>query len=274
MFCDSNGEEESLHRMVVIAVLVSALPLVAFFYSFLVWFVYAFMHEIRWTHASSLMSIFLRWILVVSSWVVSCGVVSWCGACGETIPDKKSWWWLAGATLLVGAVYAMVGLKLIVATRRKEVIGVDVDQIPFFGSKALHGKFIVVTGSNNGIGFETTRQLAAQGATIAMLCRNPKRANKAIDDIIKLQVNLHSEDPILHPTDSISRDQLLFVPMDLTDFETIRQAAKQIGQLLEDRKYSHVDSLVCNAGTCFFFLVTLCFWDSIDQCCNGISNFV
>ena len=112
---------------------------------------------------------------------------------------------------------------------------------------------MVVTGANNGIGFETTRQLAAQGATIAMLCRNPKRANKAIDDIVELQAQLHAKDPILHPTPSISRDQLVFVPLDLTDFESIQRAAKLVGKLLEERSQTtqqppHIDSLVCNAG--------------------------
>ena len=246
MFCDSESEEASVHRMVVVATVVSLLPLVAFLYPLIVYGVYASMHEIHWTDAKSLKSIFLRFILLAISILASCGIVTLCGACGETIPDQQTWWCLVGATALVGTIVGVVSVKLMVATRREDVVGVD--EVPFYGSKALAGKFMVVTGANNGIGFETTRQLAAQGATIALLCRNPKRATKAIEDIIDLQEQLHAKDPILYPTPSISKDQLIFVPVDLTDFESIRQAAKAVEQLLKQQKTSFVDALICNAG--------------------------
>ena len=34
------------------------------------------------------------------------------------------------------------------------------------------GRIIIVTGANSGIGFETTKALAAKGATLVMACRN------------------------------------------------------------------------------------------------------
>ena len=225
----------------------SLLPLVAFLYPLIVYGVYASMHEIHWTHVKSIKSIFLRLILLVISVVASCGIVALCGACGETIPDQQSWWYLVAATAVLATIFGVVSVKLMVSTRKEDVVGVD--EVPFYGSKALAGKFMVVTGANNGIGFETTRQLAAQGATIALLCRNPKRATKAIDDIIELQEKLHAKDPILHPTASISKDQLIFVPVDLTDFESIRQASKSVQKFLEQQKISFVDALICNAGT-------------------------
>ncbi len=246
MFCDSESEEASVYRMVIVATVVSVLPLVAFLYPLIVYSVYAGMHEIHWTHAKSLKSIFIRFILLVISILASCGIVELCGVCGETIPDKQTSWCLVGASALVGTIVGVLSVKLVVSTRREDVVGVD--EVPFYGSEALAGKFMVVTGANNGIGFETTRQLAAQGATIALLCRNPKRATKAIDDIIELQENLHAKDPILHPTPSISKDKLIFLPVDLTDFESIRQAAKAIGQLLKTQNTSFVDALICNAG--------------------------
>lgn len=247
MFCESTNEETfMLNRLIAVSIVVSALPLVAFFYSVIVWSAYSFYKEINWNHPRYLKTIFLRWVLVVSSWVLSCGAVALCGACEETIPDKNVLSCLIGSTLALTVLYAWAGLKMIKSTRREEVVGVD--KIPFYGSKSLQGKFIVVTGANNGIGFETTRQLAAQGATVAMLCRNPKRANKAMDDIIKLQDKLHAENPSLHPTASISRDQLIFVPIDLTDFDSIRNAATAIGETIASQGVSYVDSLVCNAG--------------------------
>jgi hypothetical protein len=252
------GDEESLRNLVAMAVATSALPLVAFLYSLLVWLTYSFYKEIGWTHPQYLKAIVLRWIVLVSSWVAALGAMALCGTCGETIPDdSSSRGCLIGTTLLVAVIYAGASAKLMMSTRKKEVVGVDT--VPFYGSQSLEGKFIVVTGANNGIGFETTRQLAAQGATIAMLCRNPKRANKAMEDILVLQANLHAKDP--SKAGSISKDQLFFVPLDLTDFGSIRQATKAIGQHLEQRSQttqhpSYVDALICNAGTSLFlFLV-------------------
>ena len=248
MFCESIGEDESLHhRLDVVSLLVSALPLVAFLYSLIVWSAYSFYGEINWINPRYLKTIAIRLVLVASSVVASCGVVALCGACGETLSDTTLAC-LIGSILALTVLCAWASYKLIVSTRQKEVVGVD--KIPFYGSKSLQGKFMVVTGANNGIGFETTRQLAAQGATVAMLCRNPKRANKAMDDILELQAKLHAENPTLHPTASISKHQLIFVPIDLTDFDSIRRATTAIGKILEERKTSYVDSLVCNAGRC------------------------
>lgn len=251
MYCPT-GDEESLRNLVTMAVATSALPMVAFLYSLLVWVTYFFYVEIGWTNAQYLKAMFLRFTVLVSSWAAVVGAMSLCGTCGETTisDDSRSRGCLIGTIVLLAVVYAGISAKLILSTRKKEVVGVDA--VPFYGSQSLQGKFMIVTGANNGIGFETTRQLAAQGATIAMLCRNPKRANKAIDDIITIQEDLHAKDPS-KAGGIISRDQLLFVPLDLTDFDSIRQAAKAVGQLLKERSQttqhpSFVDALIFNAG--------------------------
>lgn len=44
----------------------------------------------------------------------------------------------------------------------------------------LEGKVFIVTGANTGLGFETTKALAARDATVIMACRNLERANKAV----------------------------------------------------------------------------------------------
>jgi hypothetical protein len=256
MYCPS-GDEESLRNLVTMAVATSALPMVAFLYSLLVWVTYFVYVEIGWTNAQYLKAMFLRFTVLVSSWAAVVGAMSLCGTCGETTisDDSRSRGCLIGTTVLLAVVYAGISAKLILSTRKKEVVGVDA--VPFYGSQSLQGKFMIVTGANNGIGFETTRQLAAQGATIAMLCRNPKRANKAIDDIITIQEDLYAKDPS-KAGGIISRDQLLFVPLDLTDFDSIRQAAKAVGQLLKERSQttqhpSFVDALIFNAGTFVFW---------------------
>lgn len=49
--------------------------------------------------------------------------------------------------------------------------------------KNLEGTHIIVTGANSGIGFQTTRQLAKQGAKITMACRNTGAGEKAVAKI-------------------------------------------------------------------------------------------
>ena len=41
----------------------------------------------------------------------------------------------------------------------------------------LSGRTVIVTGANSGIGFHTTKQLAARGARVVMACRNVDAAN-------------------------------------------------------------------------------------------------
>ncbi|HBX67692.1 MAG TPA: retinol dehydrogenase, partial [Balneolaceae bacterium] len=43
----------------------------------------------------------------------------------------------------------------------------------------MNNKLCVITGANSGIGFETTKALAKQGAYIVMVCRNEDKAEAA-----------------------------------------------------------------------------------------------
>ncbi len=47
----------------------------------------------------------------------------------------------------------------------------------------LSERVIVVTGANSGLGFETSRALARQGAHVIMACRNPDKAADAVQRI-------------------------------------------------------------------------------------------
>ncbi|GAA94198.1 uncharacterized protein L969DRAFT_93580 [Mixia osmundae IAM 14324] len=47
----------------------------------------------------------------------------------------------------------------------------------------LHGKNVVITGGNSGIGLETAVALASMGANVIIACRNPERAMAAVKDI-------------------------------------------------------------------------------------------
>ena len=51
-------------------------------------------------------------------------------------------------------------------------------------SRDLAGKHCLVTGANQGLGFETSRQLAKRGATLYMVCRSRERGEAAAEAIV------------------------------------------------------------------------------------------
>jgi len=92
----------------------------------------------------------------------------------------------------------------------------------------MNGKVCVITGANAGIGFETAKALAKKGGTIAMVCRNKTKGNKALESI-----------KTSFPNANIS----LFIA-DMGSQQQIRDVAKKIST-----QYEKVDVLVNNAGT-------------------------
>mgnify|MGYP006270441527 CR=1 FL=1 len=48
----------------------------------------------------------------------------------------------------------------------------------------LQGSVIIVTGANSGLGLESSRALAARGATVIMACRNPGKAETARAELL------------------------------------------------------------------------------------------
>jgi NAD(P)-dependent dehydrogenase (short-subunit alcohol dehydrogenase family) len=55
----------------------------------------------------------------------------------------------------------------------------------------MSGKICIVTGSNSGIGKETTLALVEMDATVIMVVRNLEKGQKALDEIIT-QTGNHS----------------------------------------------------------------------------------
>lgn len=47
----------------------------------------------------------------------------------------------------------------------------------------MHGKVVVVTGANSGIGFVACRELAKMGATVLLVCRDAQRGARALETV-------------------------------------------------------------------------------------------
>ncbi len=91
----------------------------------------------------------------------------------------------------------------------------------------MHKKNILVTGANAGIGYETAKQLAADGHHVLLHARNPEKAQQAKTQILDK-----------HPEAHITP-----VSADLGQLSEIAQMAKVIQEQLP-----HLDVLVNNAG--------------------------
>lgn len=87
-------------------------------------------------------------------------------------------------------------------------------------------KVALITGANKGIGFETARQLAAQGITVLVGARDERRGE---DAAAKLRAD---------------GADACCVTLDVTSEQSARQAARLIGA-----RYGRLDILVNNAGT-------------------------
>jgi NAD(P)-dependent dehydrogenase (short-subunit alcohol dehydrogenase family) len=87
-------------------------------------------------------------------------------------------------------------------------------------------RIALITGANKGIGFETARQLGAQGLTVLAGARDSGRGGEAERALRDGGADAH------------------FIQLDVTDDKSVRQAAEWI-----EAEYGHLDILINNAGT-------------------------
>jgi NAD(P)-dependent dehydrogenase (short-subunit alcohol dehydrogenase family) len=95
----------------------------------------------------------------------------------------------------------------------------------------MKGKVCIVTGSNSGIGKETTLALARMGATLVMVVRDRGRGEKARTEIVDISGNT-------------SVDLMI---CDISSMDSIHHFASEFKQ-----KYDRLDVLVNNAGAVFY----------------------
>jgi len=93
----------------------------------------------------------------------------------------------------------------------------------------LIGKTIIITVANSGTGFAAAKFMSAKGATLVMACRNPDKANKALQSI-------KNDNP---------EAKLDFIQLDLSSLDSIEQFSEAF-----KKKYSSLDILINNAGMC------------------------
>lgn len=91
----------------------------------------------------------------------------------------------------------------------------------------LTGKVALVTGGNSGLGFESVKALAEQGAEVIMACRSKEKGEKAKE---KIQI----KDPSA---------QVMVEEFDLDDLQSVAAFAERI-----KKKYRQLDILLNNAG--------------------------
>ncbi|XP_070697866.1 dehydrogenase/reductase SDR family member 13-like [Pempheris klunzingeri] len=91
----------------------------------------------------------------------------------------------------------------------------------------LHGKTAIVTGANTGIGKTTATDLARRGARVILACRDRRRAEAAVQEIIQETGN----------------SQVIFMQLDLASLQSVRSFADSFL-----RSESRLDLLINNAG--------------------------
>lgn len=91
----------------------------------------------------------------------------------------------------------------------------------------LQGKTCLVTGANTGIGLETARSLANQGATVIMTSRSREKGEAALADV----------------QGSTGSERVELIDLDLASFSSIRRAATEVLD-----RHAELQVLVNNAG--------------------------
>ena len=91
----------------------------------------------------------------------------------------------------------------------------------------LNGKVIIITGANNGLGFENTLQFARKKATVIMACRHIEKGQKAFERVKK----------------KIPNAKIELIKLDLASLDSVRHFCKEFKE-----KYSTLDVLLNNAG--------------------------
>ena len=115
------------------------------------------------------------------------------------------------------------------------------------------GRIAIVTGANNGIGFETTLGMAAAGFHVVMACRNQEKADAAKAEI-------------LARVPSASLDIIL---LDLSDLASVRAFAEACRA-----RHAKLDVLINNAGILLYSAQTNAAGVDLQFATNHLGHFL
>ena len=110
------------------------------------------------------------------------------------------------------------------------------EKTPIILPKKMTKKLAIVTGSNTGIGYETSKRLVREyGWDVILACRSKDKAL-----IARNKINNHNE----NDDDAYNGKAIVLEPvLDLSDFDSIRKFVDAV-----QNEYDNVDVLINNAG--------------------------
>ena len=179
-------------------------------------------HEVEGSFVSAILHDFTPLVFLVALLNFSTNAISYVLLTGPAHFRTINW--------MIRGVYSFLYIYVIMASIRHmwETYAEHVRGVAYEKSD-LQGKVYIVTGSNQGCGYETTMALVNMGATVVMACRSEDKAKQAKDDIIKLT--------------SCSPSKLIFIKLDLSSFNSVREFVKSFLSLKMP-----LHGLVNNAG--------------------------
>lgn len=130
----------------------------------------------------------------------------------------------------VAVLYSALSNLSIICLRPFPFVNRGLPRIKEIPKYLVKNKVAIVTGSNTGIGMETSQALVERGYEVVMACRSQEKAMKAIEKI-------HEEVP-----DGPGRAVFL-ATLDLSSFQSVQEFSAKIVE-----KYDKIDLLINNAG--------------------------
>jgi NAD(P)-dependent dehydrogenase (short-subunit alcohol dehydrogenase family) len=97
--------------------------------------------------------------------------------------------------------------------------------------RSQHGKIVIVTGANSGIGYPTALELARHGAVVILACRSAERGHAA-EHAMRLELALEP-----------AAGQVVYQALDLSSLASVRAFTTAFLQ-----QYDRLDLLIHNAG--------------------------
>lgn len=131
----------------------------------------------------------------------------------------------------VAAIYAALASLSIACLRSIPFINRGLPAVQELPQQITLGRVAIVTGSNTGIGLETSKGLVERGYEVVLACRSKEKALQAIEQIRK-------ELPDNVPGKAVYQGTL-----DLSSFQSVHNFSDRI-----KAKYDKIDLLINNAG--------------------------